>query len=64
MSFKSILNSKCQEYTNMVINGSRIQLPYKMGGKNLPSAIKNALIATGKSGTDLQNWATDRKSVV
>jgi len=64
MSFESVLNSKCQEYTNMVINGARIQLPYQMGGKNLPSAIKNALIATGKSGTDLQNWATTNPATV
>ena len=39
MSFTTTLNSKCQEYTNMVIGGTRIQLPYHWGGKNLPSVI-------------------------
>lgn len=58
MSFATVLNSKCQEYTNMVIGGTRIQLPYRMGGKNLPSAIKANLVATGKSGAALQEWAT------
>ena len=29
MSFVTELNKKCQEYTNMVINGTRIQVPYK-----------------------------------
>lgn len=58
MSFVTVLNSKCREYTNMVIEGIRIQLPYRMGGKNVPSAIKSSLIASGKSGTALQEWAT------
>ena len=58
MSFTTTLNSKCQEYTNMVIGGTRIQLPYHWGGKNLPSVIKANLTATGKSGADLQAWAT------
>lgn len=59
MSFAPVLNSRCQEYTNVVIEGTIIQLPYHMGGKNVPSAIKSSLIATGKLGADLQMWATD-----
>lgn len=33
MSFITELNKKCQEYTNMVVGGRRIQLPYEWGRK-------------------------------
>lgn len=59
MSFVTELNKKCQEYTDMVIGGTRIQLPYENGKKNLPSEIRSKLLNTGKSGAELQKWATD-----
>ncbi len=64
MSFVTELNKKCQEYTNMVIGGTRIQLPYAMGRKNLPSEIRSKLLATGKSGTELQKWADSNPEAV
>ena len=59
MSFITELNKKCQEYTNMIIDGTRIQLPYKLGGKNLPSKVRSTLVNTGKKGAELQQWATN-----
>ncbi len=61
MSFVTELNKKCKEYTNMVINGTKIQVPYYLSGKNLPSAIRDTLTATGKSGAELQEWANNHK---
>ena len=54
MSFVTELNKKCQEYTNMIINGTKIFVPYKNGRKNLPTDIRNALINSGKTGAELQ----------
>lgn len=58
MSFITELNKKCQEYTNMVVGGRRIQLPYEWGGKLLPSEIQANLLNSGKTGAALQEWAT------
>ena len=33
MSFVTELNKKCQEYTNMVVNGTKIQVPYRWSKK-------------------------------
>ena len=60
MSFVTELNKKYQEYTNMVINGTRIQVPYK-DKKNLPADIRRVLTDTGKSGAELQQWADNHK---
>ena len=57
MSFVTELNKKCQEYTNMIVNGTKIFVPYKNGRKNLPTDIRNALINSGKTGAELQQWA-------
>jgi hypothetical protein len=35
MSFITDLISKCNEYTNVVIGGTKINLPYKLGKKTL-----------------------------
>ena len=59
MSFTTDLIDKCNEYTNMVIGGTKINLPYKLGAKNTPSKIILNLINSGKSGSALQTWATN-----
>jgi len=61
MSFVTELNKKCQEYTDMVVNGTKIQVPYRWSKKNLPADIRRVLSATGKAGAELQQWADNHK---
>lgn len=58
MNFATELITKCREYTNMVIGDTRVQIPYKMGGKHAPARIKSILVETKLSGEALQRWAS------
>ena len=55
MSFVTELNKKCQEYTDMVVNGTKIQVPYRWSKKICRQIYEEFLVPQEKPGQSFNN---------
>lgn len=65
MSFLTTLNTSCSAYTAFSYNGSSINLPYYLGGKNTPDQIRTAITNWGgssKTASEIQTHVSNNPS--